>query len=1331
MIGSSLKILQVNLNKSSEATESALQIAVEQKVDLIIVQEPWLTGPHEPPDYSNTRSTLHQAFTQILPHIPNKRLRPRTLVYVSRSFRPLVSLVASSPQDPDLLVVDITEGNTKIQLLNVYNETDQLGTGLKTLPRVLYTQALHTDSITLGDFNTHHPWWDPLGQKGPGADDLVDWIEEQRLELLNTPGCGTFFRSNMTRETVIDLTLVTNSLASRVHDWEVLPALGSDHKGILFSVTGSGTKTSLNLTDHRFPAARYKTELANWDLFSRSLQSHVVHSPTLNSPEFIALQANEPGLGFLMNQCASVTTLLDSAASELTQAITEAANASIPTSKPGARPKPWWNDELRDLRKDMIHKQRSFSQDPDSREEYLQSKNKYFQAIKQAKRTHWNNFLEKEDPQSIYKALAYTKDYQNQKLPSILGKDNFPDKCDILRQTLFPLPPNAPEPDWTDYRPAEWDWPNLTQAELQSACSAKIKGKTPGPDCITQEIILNAYNAIPDTFFTIYSNLLNIGYHPPCWKQATGAILKKAEKPDYTAPKAYRVISLLNCLGKVSERILAQRLGHLAETTTLIHPTQIGGRKHKSAIDAALLLTNEVESNRRLKRKTTTLFLDIKGAFDHVAKNQLLAILQALRLPTSLISWTSSFLDNRLLRLSFDGQTEDFASLNTGIPQGSPISPILFLIYIRDLFPSLASSIKVLSYLDDISLTVSSYSLKKNTKILEREAAKLYSLGAKSAIEFDLDKTELIHFTTSKEAKTASLQLPNGATIQPKELVRWLGIWFDPGLTFKHHVAKRVSQARSTLQRMNRLANSERGLSPLALRQLYLACVTSVADYGSPVWWKGQAQFKRSLQALQNLALRKILGVFKTAPILPMEVEAALVPPDIRLDASTRQYALRMLKLSATHPINQELSALLPTEPGAKPRPKTQMERIRGSIEDVLADVDSIETIQHFKYPPWSRTPPYAINISNMSKEETATVHNSNQGQHPENTISIYTDASAIPNGNSTGIGVGLVAVDLFGHQIHQSKSNLGPSQLVYNGELEGIAQAVEHASHMAQPGQIFQIYSDNQAALHRLKNLSDEPGQECQIRATLATELAISKGATISINWVPGHTNVPGNELADSLAKEATELAPDSDNTSHAHLRSMIREVKFKEWKSVLDKYESLPSQNPIAYKKLFSWKINSKIQLPPGTKRQVASAFYQLKLGHGFLKSYLNRIGRSDNDRCRCGKKETAEHLLLSCKDLAAARSRLRDRLQITRLNLKLLLHTKTGIEKTLGFLKETGIATRSWHLQRKEQEEEEQRRAEALDEEMEEADDEGEDVVCEDEEETTDEEGEIHQG
>ena len=162
--------------------------------------------------------------------------------------------------------------------------------------------------------------------------------------------------------------------------------------------------------------------------------------------------------------------------------------------------------------------------------------------------------------------------------------------------------------------------------------------------------------------------MLDIGYHPKCWKQATGAILKKPGKPDYSVPKAYRVISLLNCLGKISERILAQRLSYLAETTNLLHPSQIGGRLQKSAIDTALLLTNEVELNQAKNLRTTALFLDVKGAFDHVAKNQLLAILQNLQLPTSLISWISSFLADRSLRLAFDGQVEEFSKIETGIP---------------------------------------------------------------------------------------------------------------------------------------------------------------------------------------------------------------------------------------------------------------------------------------------------------------------------------------------------------------------------------------------------------------------------------------------------------------------------------------------------------------------------------------------------------------------------------------------------------------------------------------------------------------------------------------
>ena len=136
----------------------------------------------------------------------------------------------------------------------------------------------------------------------------------------------------------------------------------------------------------------------------------------------------------------------------------------------------------------------------------------------------------------------------------------------------------------------------------------------------------------------MFSTLFNYRYHPKCWRKATGAILKKAGKPDYSAPKAYRVISLLSCLGKVNERIIANRLGALAEVSPLLHHSQMGGRRQKSAIDAALLLQDNIQKAKLAKLKTTIGFFDVKGAFDHVARNRLLSILKQLGLPLSLIS---------------------------------------------------------------------------------------------------------------------------------------------------------------------------------------------------------------------------------------------------------------------------------------------------------------------------------------------------------------------------------------------------------------------------------------------------------------------------------------------------------------------------------------------------------------------------------------------------------------------------------------------------------------------------------------------------------------------
>jgi hypothetical protein len=176
------------------------------------------------------------------------------------------------------------------------------------------------------------------------------------------------------------------------------------------------------------------------------------NSPTINSLELIRLGDNDfgkIGLELLTSQFTSLEPILNKAAIELTKAIKLAANSSIPTIKPGARPKPWWNDDLVGLRKVMLRNQRDLKLDQTtvSKQLYLKAKNTYFLAIKKAKRDHWNSFLEKEDPKSIFKAMSYTKDRQIEKIPAILGEQSFTSKYDKLRYTLFPTPLSAPSPN--------------------------------------------------------------------------------------------------------------------------------------------------------------------------------------------------------------------------------------------------------------------------------------------------------------------------------------------------------------------------------------------------------------------------------------------------------------------------------------------------------------------------------------------------------------------------------------------------------------------------------------------------------------------------------------------------------------------------------------------------------------------------------------------------------------------------------------------------------------------------------------------------------------------
>ena len=154
----------------------------------------------------------------------------------------------------------------------------------------------------------------------------------------------------------------------------------------------------------------------------------------------------------------------------------------------------------------------------------------------------------------------------------------FHDKAAIFREALFLPPPDHLPQNHAGMSANRIPWVLVTSKEVRQAIFSSVSIKAPGPDGISFLCIQHAYTAIPQHFNSLYKALLNIGYHPKYWRQAIGAILAKPNKPDYTVPKAYRPIALLNCLGKVAEKIIAASLNYLAEKHHLLDPEQMGGR---------------------------------------------------------------------------------------------------------------------------------------------------------------------------------------------------------------------------------------------------------------------------------------------------------------------------------------------------------------------------------------------------------------------------------------------------------------------------------------------------------------------------------------------------------------------------------------------------------------------------------------------------------------------------------------------------------------------------------------------------------------------------------
>jgi retron-type reverse transcriptase len=184
-----------------------------------------------------------------------------------------------------------------------------------------------------------------------------------------------------------------------------------------------------------------------------------------------------------------------------------------------------------------------------------------------------------------------------------------------------------------------------------------------------------------DCMTELFSACLRAGHHPKQWKEAVVCVIPKPNKADYTLAKNFRPISLLECLGKLLEKIVAKLIYKDMDNFSLVPTTQFGGRNASSTIDAGLTLLHNIQCAHQAGLHAGLLLFDIQGFFDNINHDRLVQTLTDLGFAPELVSCCRSFLNNRSVRLRFNGKTLEPFDFELGTPQGSPVSPVLSIIY--------------------------------------------------------------------------------------------------------------------------------------------------------------------------------------------------------------------------------------------------------------------------------------------------------------------------------------------------------------------------------------------------------------------------------------------------------------------------------------------------------------------------------------------------------------------------------------------------------------------------------------------------------------------------
>ena len=1120
----------------------------------------------------------------------------------------------------NLFIITAWFKERKYTIYNVYSPPTSTCT-INDLQDTTYSKT-----ILAGDFNGHSPQWgyNDTNSTGQFLEDLNECTNLIITQDVNSPPTllhrvhGTLSRP--------DLTIVSSDPELRLIS-QVLSGIGSDHKPILTSLK----EYEQNLNHEIKP--RWNFKKGDWEKFKEDVDE--------KCNKIILEEQNVDSLNNLF--CDIVV---------------QASKDNIPRGS-FKKLKPFWNKEIQEAvktRHEARKKLENFNT-LENKKAYNKASAVVRQITQTAKRNVWRDTCSKLDLRrdgrkawTLLQNISGKKRKTNpvpmpngetdQKRAEKLNKhfanvnktrtDKIKDKPKLKelkdKERMIAKPPTI----FTE---------KFTMNELESVLKILKKKKSPGPDKIHNEMLQNLGTQGKRVLLHLLNLTWTSGKLPNTWKNAIVTPILKDNK-DPKEPSSYRPISLTSCVGKVGERIVNNRLYWWLEQSKTLTENQAGFRAKSRTEDQLFRFCQNIQDGFQNGMHTTAVFIDLQQAYDRIWKMGLLLKMQRLGITDNMYRWVKGFLQDRTVQTKLNNSLSSKRSVEDGLPQGSPLSCTLFLIYINDMVENIRSQTAL--YADDLVIWYTGKYTLQNARYLNLDLDKLNQHCKEWKIDINKNKTTYSIFTLSPKSQKQVLNIRiDDHQLAKEDNPKYLGIQLDSRLTMNKHVSNLKLKCSRRLSLLKKLTTSKWGADLETTRSLYIGYIRSVLEYCQCLIISSSNTTQAVLDRIQNNALRLICGGMKSSPISACEIMTNIEPLQIRRKKAVLDLHERCLRMPDSNPAKKLVMSWKPKTrlkhksilhhvQELKTRcylPDDRVEQKRVSNIPPHANIDKPEIKPHLFDPNINKS----SNILELKRNAEATILN-----YPDTWIHVFTDGSAFKGTVNAGYGVLIQHPEGNKHEISAACGSFCSN---YEAELTAIKAACNYLmdSFKTAPLTISDvvIFSDSKASLQAI----DRKSNCALIEEILQSidEIKYTFKNNVVLQWIPGHTDLPGNDHADKLAKKGSTLCQPEIAAEYTTAKHIIQQNFKEEWMNCWAKGMT----GRVVYSHMNTINPKDKLKDLP---RKEQSIIFQLRTQHAPINMHLNKINPQHPPMCSLCEYpyETVEHLLLHCPKLKDIRQK-----------------------------------------------------------------------------------------